>query len=88
MFYVVDERKLKALSFNLRENLVPYFETDELIYLLEKNNEDLEKASYEGLILKSEITGLSVSGLTTKDSSSYFKMLASKYAQNNSGVLK
>ena len=51
------------------------------------NNRDVKKASYEGLIIKAETTGLDVSGITTKDSSSYFKMLASKYVQTNSGVL-
>lgn len=80
--------KLEQLKFNLRESQVPYFENEELIYLLEKNNNDVKKASYEGLIIKAETTGLNVSGLTTKDSSSYFKMLASKFVKTNSGVLK
>lgn len=79
---------LERLKFNLREKQVPYFEDSELVALLENNGGDVDKASYEGLILKAEVTGLSVSGLTTKDSSSYFKMLASKYVQTNSGVLK
>lgn len=80
--------KLEQLKFNLRESQVPYFENEELIYLLEKNNNDVKKASYEGLIIKAETTGLNVSGLTTKDSSNYFKMLASKFVKTNSGVLK
>lgn len=80
--------KLEQLKFNLRESQVPYFENEELMYLLEKNNNDVKKASYEGLIIKAETTGLNVSGLTTKDSSSYFKMLASKFVKTNSGVLK
>lgn len=80
--------KLEQLKFNLRESQVPYFENEELIYLLEKNNNDVKKASYEGLIIKAETTGLNVSGLKTKDSSSYFKMLASKFVKTNSGVLK
>lgn len=79
--------KVEQLKFNLREKQVPYFEEEELILLLEKNNGDLNKASYEGLILKAETTGLSVSGLTTKDSSSYFKMLASNFVSTNTGVL-
>lgn len=84
----MDEQKLKQLKFNLREEQIPYFEDEELIALLENNNGDLRKASYEGLILKAETTGLNVSGITTKDSSSYFKMLASKYVTTNSGVLR
>lgn len=78
---------LEKLKFNLREREVPYFEEEELLFLLENNNNDIEKASYEGLIIKAETTGLNVSGLTTKDSSSYFKMLASRHVQTNSGVL-
>ena len=80
--------KLEQLKFNLREKQCPYFDNEELSALLEQNNNDVDKASYEGLLLKAEVTGLSVSGLTTKDSSSYFKMLASHYVSSNSGVLK
>lgn len=80
--------KLEQLKFNLREKQCPYFDDKELSVLLEQNNNDVKKASYEGLLLKAEVTGLSVSGLTTKDSSSYFKMLASHYVSSNSGVLK
>ena len=54
---------------------------------LKKNDFDVEKASYECLILKSEQTGLTVSGLTTKDTSEYFKRLASNYILVNTGVL-
>ena len=78
---------IEQLKFNLREKQCPYFELLELEALLETNNGDVRKASYEGLIIKAETTGLDVSGITTKDSSSYFKMLASKYVQTNSGVL-
>lgn len=80
--------KLEQLKFNLREKQCPYFDDKELSVLLEQNNNDVDRASYEGLLLKAEVTGLSVSGLTTKDSSSYFKMLASHYVSSNSGVLK
>lgn len=79
---------LEKLKFNLREEQVPYFTNEELLYLLEKNKNNVDRASYEGLILKAETTGLNVSGLTTKDSSSYFKMLASNFVKTNSGVLQ
>lgn len=78
---------LEQLKFNLREKQCPYFEESELTYLLEKNNNDVSLASYEGLIIKAETTGLQVSGLTTKDSSSYFRMLAANFVPTNSGVL-
>lgn len=79
--------KLEQLKFNLREKQIPYFEEEELQLLLDNNNGDVNKASYQGLILKAETTGLNVSGLTTQDSSSYFKMLASQFVSTNSGVL-
>lgn len=79
--------KIDILKTNIREKAYPMFTDEELSYYLEKYNGDIEKASYECLILKSENTGLSVSGVTTKDSSSYFKMLASRFVTTNSGVL-
>ncbi len=79
---------LKELKLNIREKQFPFFDDEELQYYLDKNNGDVDKASYECLIIKAETTGLSVSGLTTKDSSSYFKMLASSFVNTNSGVLR
>lgn len=80
--------KLEELKFNIREKDVPYFLEDELIMYLKKNDWDVKSASYECLVVKAENTGLNVSGLTTKDSCSYFKMLAAKYRKNNTGILK
>lgn len=79
--------KLDELKLNIREQDYPMFKDEELLYYIEKNKGDVKKTSYDCLIMKAENTGLSVSGLTTKDSSSYFKMLASKYVTRNSGVL-
>ena len=79
---------LQLLKFNLREEQCPYFTERELETLLAIHGGDVRKASYEGLVLKAETTGLNVSGLTTKDSSSYFKMLASSFVDTNSGVLR
>ena len=78
---------LEALKLNIMEKQYPYFSDEELLQRLEMNNGDVRQTSYDCLIIKAESTGLSVSGLTTKDSSSYFKMLASKYVTTNSGVL-
>lgn len=78
---------LEMLKLNIMEKQYPYFSDEELLQRLEMNNGDVRQTSYDCLIIKAESTGLSVSGLTTKDSSSYFKMLASKYVTTNSGVL-
>ena len=42
---------------------------------------------YELLILKSESSTISVSGLSTQDTSGYFKRLASKYKPFNSHIM-
>lgn len=79
---------LEKLKFNIREKEYPCFSDDELLYILnEECSRDIKKASYICLLRKAENTGITVSGLTTKDSSSYFKMLASHYVKTNSGCL-
>lgn len=78
---------LEILKLNILERQYPFFEDNELQYYLDKNEGDVRRASYECLIIKAENTGLQVSGMTTKDTSSYFKMLASKYVTTNTGVL-
>ena len=79
------ERVLKEI----REEQMPYFDNpeEEVEYYLEKNNGDVEATIYELLILKSEDSSLALSGMTTQDTSSYFKRLASRYRRYNSGIL-
>lgn len=79
--------KLSILKLNIREEAYPMFSDEELQYFLEKNGGNVDKASHECLILKSENTGLEVSSLTTSDSSGYFKMLAARYVTTNTGLL-
>lgn len=73
----------------IREEQMPYFDDPELeiAYYLEKNNGDVNATIYELLILKSEDSSLALSGMTTQDTSGYFKRLASKYRRYNSGIL-
>lgn len=85
---MADVNKLKQIRRELREVQCPYFEDDELAYYLDKNNGNVNATIYEMLIIKSEDSTISVSGLTTQDTSNYFKRLASRYKQFNSGVLK
>lgn len=79
--------KLEILKIELREDDAPFFTDEKLQYYLDKNGNDIRKTMYECLIIKSENTSLSVSGLNMPDTSSYFKRLASKYKPNNSGIL-
>lgn len=79
---------IERIKKEVREEQAPYFEDNDFEYYLEKNNGNVDATIYEMLILKSEDSTISVSGLTTQDTSSYFKRLASRYKQFNSGALK
>lgn len=71
----------------IREEQSPYFEDGDIEYYLEKNHGDVNATIYEMLIIKSEDSSLSLSGVNTTDTSGYFKRLASKYKRFNSGNL-
>ena len=77
---------LDRLKFILRESEMPMFTDEELKSYLD-NSDSFELALYELLMLKSENTGLQISGLTIQDTSSYFRRLAQTYRPHNSGVL-
>lgn len=79
---------LSNLKLILRENDIPFFTDEQLNFYLEQNGGDVKKAAYQCLLIKAEDTTLSVSGLSTADTSKYFRRLASKYRPFNSGTLK
>ncbi len=83
-----DEKILDTIQREIRDNYTPYFEPDDIEYYFNKNNGNLNDTIYELLIIKSEDSTISVSGLNTTDTSAYFKRLASKFKRFNSGVLK
>lgn len=78
---------IDRIKKEVREEQAPFFEEDDFEYYLEKNNGNVDATIYEMLILKSEDSTISVSGLNTQDTSSYFKRLASRYKPRNSGIL-
>lgn len=85
---MTDVEKIRYIRKEIREEQAPYFEDDDFLHYLIKNNGDVDATIHEMLIIKSEDSTISVSGLTTQDTSSYFKRLASRYRQFNSGALK
>ena len=85
---MTDVEKVQYISKEIREAQAPYFDEDDFLHYLNKNNGDVNATIYEMLIIKSEDSTISVSGLTTQDTSSYFKRLASRYKQFNSGTLE
>lgn len=78
---------LEKIKVEIREDKCPYFEDSEIQYYLDKNKGDIEATIYELLTVKAEDSTISVSGLNTADTSSYFRRLASKHRQFNSGIL-
>lgn len=78
---------IEKIKLEVREDKCPYFEDSEIQYYMDKNKGDIEAAIYELLIIKAEDSTISVSGLNTADTSSYFRRLASKHKKFNSGVL-
>lgn len=79
---------IERIKKEIREAQAPYFDDDDFEYYLSKNNGNVDATIYEMLIIKSEDSTISVSGLSTSDTSGYFKRLASKYKQFNSGILR
>ena len=79
---------LDELKLICREEDVPFFTDEQLQYYLQKAGNDVERAAYICLCIKAEDSTLSVSGLTTTDTSKYFRRLASQYRPTNSGILK
>lgn len=78
---------IEKIKVEVREDKCPYFEDSEIEYYLQKNGGDIEATIYELLTVKAEDSTISVSGLNTADTSSYFRRLASKHRQFNSGIL-
>ena len=79
--------ELEIVKIEIREKQIPYFDDDTIMYYIDKNKGNLKEAIYELLILKSEDSTISISGLSTQDTSAYFKRLASKFKTYNSGIL-
>ena len=79
---------IERIKKEIREEQSPYFNEDDFQYYLDKNSGDVDATIYEMLIIKSEDSTITVSGLSTKDTSSYFKRLASRYKPFNSGVMR
>lgn len=79
--------RVEELKMICREEDVPFFSDAELLYQLERADGNIELAAYNCLCIKAEDTTLTINGLTTADSSKYFRRMASRYRPTNSGIL-
>lgn len=87
MEHVLDNKTLTAIEIEIRERQAPYFTAEEIEYYFDKFDGDFDRTVYELLIIKAEDSTISVSGLSTRDTSAYFRKLASKHRTFNSGIL-
>lgn len=71
----------------LREDEIPFFTDDDVEFYLDENERNADAAIYQMLLVKSEQSSVVLDGLTTPDTSSYFKRLARQYRPWQSGVL-
>lgn len=85
MSYTADIDRMRRI---LREEDIPFFSDEDLVFYVNENNGDENAAIYQCLLIKAENTSLGLSGVNLPDSSSYFRKLAQRYRPNNSGVLK
>ncbi len=84
---MTDIEKIKYIKREIRDTQSPYFDEEDFLHYLQKNNGNVDATIYEMLIVKSEDSTISVSGLSTQDTSAYFKRLASRFKQFNSSIL-
>lgn len=84
----VTNMQLIRMKKILREAEYPFFSDDDLQFYVDENNGNVDLAIYHCLLIKAEDSSITISGLSSADTSSYFKRLALRYRPNNSGVLK
>lgn len=70
----------------LREEDIPFFSQETLEFYVRKCG-SYDAAVYECLMLKAENTGLNIPGMSTQDTSQYFRRMARRYRPKNTGIL-
>lgn len=76
----MDNAALETLKFNLQEKEYPYFEDKELELLLKSNDNNINKASYRGCLLKAAADDkLEVAGIKLSSNREYWLKLAEEY---------
>ena len=84
----MSEEQRASLKRMLREDDSQYFTDIELEAYFKECNDNLNATAYKCLIIKAQDSTLSVSGLSSGDTSKYYLRLAKFYKPNNSGILR
>lgn len=71
---------LEIVRFNLQEKQYPYFSDDELQMLLDNNDGDVSKASYQGCLMKAQADdGINLGPIKTASNRDYWLTLADSF---------
>jgi len=71
---------LEILKFNLQEKEYPYFDNEDLQLLLDKNDGNVQAASYEGCLKKAAADDkLEISGIKLTSNREYWLTLAKQF---------
>lgn len=82
------DAEMNRIKLILQEDDAQFFTDEQIEFYVQENDGNIDSAIYQMLIIKSESSEISVSGLSTQDTSGYFKRLASRYKPRNTGILK
>lgn len=79
---------IQELKIRLREESSPFFTDEDLAYYLKQNNNDLDKTTYECLLLKSEDDSIVLpGGLQLANNSKYWLRLAKQYKPKKRSII-
>lgn len=71
----------------LLEEDIPFFSDSQLQWYVDKLG-SYNAAVYECLMVKAQDTRMQIPGMSTNDTSAYFRRTARRYRPNNTGTLK
>lgn len=83
----VPQTDINEVKARLRESEIPYFEDSEIEKQISLAGGDLDTATYNLAILKSQNCSLSISGLSLPDSSQYWLRVAQMYRPSQTTIV-
>lgn len=83
---MADAKDLTRLKMTLFEDSCPFFEEDEIRFLLSEAD-SFEEAAYKGLLIKASSGNFEIQGLSVEETSNMFLRLANEYRPSNSRLL-
>lgn len=83
----VSQADINEVKQRLRESEVPFFEDSEIEKQISLAGGDLDTATYNLAIMKSQNCSLAISGLTLPDSSQYWLRIAMMYRPSSTKIV-